>query len=200
MPIGRRSTDRTEGITDTIFKSRAMKDMVPPTTKDTGLSRINMREPIPQPHRLHIYTTKHNTHITLARPNTEPILAFSAGNIGFRKGQRGSYDAAFQLASYVFKMMKDRALLQDSNERNMDFDDLDMKIEDPIRNLEIVLRGFGKGKEAVVKAIMGNEGRNLRSKIIRFSYKLQFAQPTAAKDEMVFWSLPGKLAHFESEG
>lgn len=168
-PIGRKPTNRTQGITDTLFKSSAMKDMVPPSAKDTGLSRISIREPPAEPHHLHIYSTKHNTHLCLTRPNTEPIISFSAGNIGFRKGQRGSYDAAFQLSSYVFKMMKDRGLLRNANETDLDFEDLGMKTESPIKNLEVILRGFGKGREATVKAIMGNEGRGLRDRIIRVS-------------------------------
>lgn len=168
-PLGRKPTDRTQGITDTLFGRGDMKNMVPPSARDTGLSRISMKEPPPEPHHLHIYATKHNTHLCLTRPNTEPILSFSAGNIGFRKGQRGSYDAAFQLSSYVFKMMKDRGLLRDSSERDMDFEDLGLKTERPIKNMEVILRGFGKGREAVVKAIMGNEGRGLRDRIIRVS-------------------------------
>lgn len=65
--------------------------------------------------------------------------------------------------------MKDRGLLRDSSERDMDFEDLGLKTERPIKNMEVILRGFGKGREAVVKAIMGNEGRGLRDRIIRVS-------------------------------
>jgi len=39
------------------------------------------------------------------------------------------------------------------------------KLEAPIRDLEVVLRGFGKGREAVTKALLGAEGRFLREKI-----------------------------------
>lgn len=34
-----------------------------------------------------------------------------------------------------------------------------------VDKLEVVLRGFGAGREAVTKAIMGSEGRNARPKI-----------------------------------
>jgi small subunit ribosomal protein S11 len=137
--------------------------------RDSSLSSVIRREPPPEPHHLHIYSTKHNTHLTLTRPNREPVLSFSSGNIGFRKAQRGSYDAAFQLAAYVLKMMKDRGLLRHANERDMDFEELGMKTEGAIKSMEVVLRGYGKGREAVVKALMGNEGRGLRDKIIRVS-------------------------------
>lgn len=38
-----------------------------------------------------------------------------------------------------------------------------------INHLEVVLRGFGPGREAVTKVLMGNEGRLLRPKIIKVS-------------------------------
>lgn len=36
-----------------------------------------------------------------------------------------------------------------------------------IREMEVVLRGFGVGREAVTKAILGTEGRMVRPKIVR---------------------------------
>jgi small subunit ribosomal protein S11 len=98
-------------------------------------------------HHFHIYATKHNTHITLTDPNRNSIISLSAGNIGFRKAARGTYDAAYQLTSYVFGRMQEEGLLR------------------KIQNLEVVLRGFGIGREAVTKALLGTEGRLLRPKI-----------------------------------
>jgi small subunit ribosomal protein S11 len=128
--------------------------------------------PKPEPHHFHIYSTKHNTHITLTRPNREPILSFSSGNIGFRKGQRGSYDAGFQLAAYVMKMIQDRGLLRSESAFSQESEASVSKgkgAETPIKSLEVVVRGFGKGREAVVKALLGNEGRMLRNKVMRVS-------------------------------
>jgi small subunit ribosomal protein S11 len=50
------------------------------------------------------------------------------------------------------------------------------KLEAPIREVELVLRGFGKGREAVTKALLGSEGRFLREKITSVSddTKLKF--------------------------
>lgn len=75
------------------------------------------------------------------------LLSLSSGNIGFRKAGRGSYDAAYQLTAFTLKTMKERGMLRD------------------IKKLEIVMRGFGAGREAVTKAILGAEGRNIRDKI-----------------------------------
>ncbi|KAI9829126.1 MAG: hypothetical protein M1832_000149 [Thelocarpon impressellum] len=101
------------------------------------------------PHHLHVYATKHNTHITLTKPNRDAIISVAAGNIGFRKSARGSYDAAYQLAAYVMNRIQEQGLLAE------------------ILKLELVLRGFGSGRDAVTKALMGSEGRNLRGKVVR---------------------------------
>ena len=122
-------------------------------------------------HRLHVLATKHNTHLTLVQPPkpasqttssgisstnasaadqkkmVDVLLSISAGNIGFKKAGRGSYDAAYQLTAFTLKTMQERGMLHD------------------IQKLEVVMRGFGAGREAVTKAILGAEGRNIRDKI-----------------------------------
>jgi small subunit ribosomal protein S11 len=40
-------------------------------------------------------------------------------------------------------------------------------INNQIKKLEVVCRGFGAGREAVTKALLGSEGRLLRGKVIR---------------------------------
>lgn len=123
------------------------------------------------PHRLHINATKHNTHITFVQPPrtaartisssvsstsasaaqkakvVDVLLSLSTGNIGFRKGGRGSYDAAYQLGAFVMKQIQEKGMLRD------------------IKKLEVVLRGFGAGREAVTKILLGTEGRFLRDRI-----------------------------------
>ncbi|KAH8731141.1 hypothetical protein GQ44DRAFT_605035 [Phaeosphaeriaceae sp. PMI808] len=102
-------------------------------------------------HKLHIYSTKHNTHITLSKPNHDALISVSCGNIGFRKAGRGSYDAAYQLAAFVMSRIQDKGLLPQ------------------IQKLELVFRGFGSGREAVAKAIMGSEGKRIRGLIVKLS-------------------------------
>lgn len=102
-------------------------------------------------HKLNIYATKHNTHITLAKPNRDAIISVSCGNIGFRKAGRGSYDAGYQLAAFVMSRIKDKGLLPQ------------------IQKLELVYRGFGQGREAVTKAILGSEGKQIRPLIVKLS-------------------------------
>ncbi|KAL8995668.1 MAG: hypothetical protein Q9169_004638 [Polycauliona sp. 2 TL-2023] len=107
--------------------------------------------PLPQPHHLHVYATKHNTHITLTAPSRDPIISVSAGTIGFRKAARGTYDAAYQLGAYVMGRIQQQGLLAQ------------------IQHLEVVMRDFGPGREAVSKILLGSEGRNLRGRVIRVS-------------------------------
>ncbi|KAL8778578.1 MAG: hypothetical protein Q9213_007355 [Squamulea squamosa] len=106
---------------------------------------------LPQPHHLHIYATKHNTHITLTAPSRDPIISVSAGTIGFRKAARGTYDAAYQLGAYVMGRIQQQGLLAQ------------------IQHLEVVLRDFGPGREAVSKILLGSEGKNLRGRVVRVS-------------------------------
>ncbi|KAK0104786.1 hypothetical protein ONS95_005055 [Cadophora gregata] len=118
--------------------------------------------------QLHIYATRHNVHITLVRPpnwyhpstgkrypekgdNRTVALSLSAGNLGFRKSGRKHYDSAFQLASYVMSRMQESGL------------------NSWIKEIEVFLRGFGAGREAVTKALLGTEGRYLRGKVVKVS-------------------------------
>lgn len=109
------------------------------------------REKNEEPHHFHIYATKQNTHITVTRPDRSPMISKSAGDLGFKKSSRKSYDAAFQLASYVTGKLQESGKMRE------------------ISKVEIVLRGFGQGREAVTKALLGSEGRFLRKKIVKVS-------------------------------
>lgn len=102
-------------------------------------------------HHIHIYAHKHNTHITLTKPNHDALISVSCGNIKFKKAQRGSYDAAYQLGAFVMSRIKDKGWLRD------------------IKDIELVYRGFGAGREAVTKAILGSEGKHIRPLITKLS-------------------------------
>jgi len=101
------------------------------------------------PYNLHVYSHKHNTIITLTRPNGNPLMSLGCGNIGFRKSHRSGYDPAYQLSSHVFAQIQEKGLLQEIN------------------SIALVFRGFGLGREAFIKVLLGNEGRNVRPLISR---------------------------------
>ncbi|KAL5615579.1 hypothetical protein BROUX41_005622 [Berkeleyomyces rouxiae] len=102
-----------------------------------------------EPYHFHVYSHKHNTHITVTRPNRNPIISMSCGNIGIRKSRRKNYDAAYQLTAYVLERLYHEGW------------------QEKINNLEVVLKGFGAGREAATKVLLGQEGKLLSDKIIR---------------------------------
>lgn len=104
-----------------------------------------------EPYHFHILSHKHNTHVTVTKPNRDAILSLSCGNLGFRKSQRKSYDAAYQLGAYTI----DKLLQQGWHHK--------------IKKMEVCLRGFGQGREAVTKVLLGNEGKLLVNRIVQVS-------------------------------
>jgi small subunit ribosomal protein S11 len=135
------------------WKKNAFSGLIPDAEQDpmkqANLVKSELEDE--ERHHLHIYSTKHNTHLTLTKPNRDALISVSCGNIGFRGAGRGSYDAAYQLTSFVMSRIQDKGLLMQ------------------IQRLELVYRGFGAGREAVTKAILGTEGRNIRGKIVRLT-------------------------------
>ncbi len=116
-------------------------------------------------YNFNVYAHKGNTHITVSKPNRQAIVSMSTGNLGYRKSNRGTYDAAFQLAAYVM----DRLLQKAWHKK--------------IQNMAVVLRGFGPGREAVVKVLLGSEGRPFRNSIRRVadSTRLKFGGTRSKK-------------------
>ena len=98
-------------------------------------------------HHLHVYATKHNTIVTLTRPNRDPLLSLSTGNINFKKSQRGTFDAAYQLVTYAVTQIIEKGFLHE------------------MRRLELIFRGYGPGREAFQKVILGTEGRMLKGMV-----------------------------------
>ncbi|KAM0271909.1 hypothetical protein ACHAQH_008911 [Verticillium albo-atrum] len=111
-----------------------------------------------EPFHLHIYSHKHNTHVTMSKPDRGAIVSMSCGNIGFKKSRRKHFDAAYQLTAYVFERLR--------------FAGWDKKIN----RIELVLRGFGQGRDAGVKCLMSPEGSMWRQKVVRVadSTRLKF--------------------------
>ncbi|KAF3930453.1 hypothetical protein ABW20_dc0106907 [Dactylellina cionopaga] len=104
-------------------------------------------DPWAQLFHLHIYSTKHNTHITFTDPKKNAIISCSTGILGFRKAGRHTYDAAYQLAAHVFQKIEEKGLIP--------------------KKVEVILRGFGVGREACVKALLGKEGRYIKDVVVR---------------------------------
>ncbi|KAL4796430.1 hypothetical protein BDV19DRAFT_360962 [Aspergillus venezuelensis] len=96
------------------------------------------------PYHIHVLSHKHNTVLTLTRPNGSPLISYGTGVLGFRKARRGGYDPAFNLSAHFFGQIQEKGLLLN------------------IKKIEIIFRGFHQGRQAFTKALMGNEGKNIR--------------------------------------
>jgi len=132
------------------------------TFRETANANSFSSQPLSQPltrradnsHHLHVFASKHNTHITLTDQKRNPIISVSCGNLGFRKSTRGTYDASYQLGSYVLNRIAQTPKLMSTGAA-------------PIESLELILRGYGPGREATTKLLLGSEGVALRSKIVK---------------------------------
>lgn len=69
----------------------------------------------------------------------------STGNIGIKGAAKGSFDASFQLSAHVLGKIEEKDIRP--------------------RAVELILRDFGPGREAFLKALMGKEGLSLRGSI-----------------------------------
>ncbi|GCE99924.1 hypothetical protein ZYGM_001209 [Zygosaccharomyces mellis] len=80
-------------------------------------------------------------------------FSLSTGCLGFRKAARGEYEAAFQTSAKVFQMIQDKKFMD--------------------KDIEIVLKDFGKGRAAFIAALNGKEGTQLRKNVVRISDKTE---------------------------
>lgn len=92
-------------------------------------------------------------------------LHVSAGQLGFRKAQRAEYEAGYQVSSKMFKLIEEKRLLA------------------PNDKIELVLKNFGKGREAFLAALQGKEGTAIKPHVTRISddTKIKFGGVRAKK-------------------
>lgn len=92
-------------------------------------------------------------------------LHVSAGQLGFRKAQRAEYEAGYQVSSKMFKLIEEKRLLA------------------PNDKIELVLKNFGKGREAFLAALQGKEGTAIKPHVVRISddTKIKFGGVRAKK-------------------
>ncbi|RMZ89367.1 hypothetical protein DV736_g3399, partial [Chaetothyriales sp. CBS 134916] len=117
------------------------------------------------PYHIHVYAHRHNTHITFTSPAFNPILSFSCGSIGLRKAQRSSFDAAFNLSTFFFRRLA-VAQWRDGGKKMGARSPLktirDVQTRSEGEGVEVILRGYGPGREAFQKALLGQDGAVVR--------------------------------------
>ncbi|KAA8908031.1 hypothetical protein TRICI_004858 [Trichomonascus ciferrii] len=85
--------------------------------------------------------------IEKVRPQQEVKLSLSTGQLGYRNTKQGEYEAAFQTAARMFKLMEERGYTD--------------------KELELVFRQFADGREAFLNALNGKEGNKIRPLVSR---------------------------------
>lgn len=186
--IGCRSFASTPSTLNASANPTSFKDILNSTTIASGATNSNIAVNPEQTSRknrknerivlwkLHGTFNKHNTHLTLSavvedldfldkNPNlsyNEQVLYYlnlphhpkahiSAGQLGFRKAQRAEYEAGYQVTSKMFKLIEEKRFLG------------------PNDKIELVLKNFGKGREAFLSALQGKEGLFVKPHIVRIS-------------------------------
>jgi small subunit ribosomal protein S11 len=107
-------------------------------------------------YRFDCHCSRNNTITTLSSlthsddpfkpPSSKVIAWFSGGSVGFKKGQRASYEAGYQCAVRVFKLLEE------------------LKQTDTV-HVDLYFKGFGQGREALRTALMAAEGDHIRETI-----------------------------------
>lgn len=119
------------------------------STASESYSAPIVRDDDLEPYHFHVFAHKHNTHVTVTKPNREPIISMSCGNIGFKKSRRKGFDPGYSITKYVIERLTHNGW--------------PLKM----RRVELVLRGFGGGRDGAIKVLMSPEGKIIRDKIVR---------------------------------
>ncbi|GAA6026922.1 hypothetical protein JCM8097_005964 [Rhodosporidiobolus ruineniae] len=137
------------------------------------LRSTSARARLNQPYKLHVYSTRNNTILTLSTTPTggsdpapsdphHPIAWVSAGSAGYKGAARGTYDAAVEVALKMFTKVKDliEPPVLSGGQRQK-------AAGPPPTELEVVFKGFGKGRDAVFRTLMTAEGDVVRGLVRR---------------------------------
>ncbi|GAA5866047.1 hypothetical protein JCM8547_002927 [Rhodosporidiobolus lusitaniae] len=133
------------------------------------------RHRLTQPYKLHVYATRNNTILTLSTSPSgghdpapgephHPIAWVSAGAAGYKGAARGTYDAAVEVSLKMFTKIKNlvEPPVLSGGQR--------MKAAGPPpTELEVVFKGFGKGRDAVFRTLMTAEGDAVRALVRRLT-------------------------------
>ena len=98
--------------------------------------------------RLHCHSSPNNTIATLTKEDGSTLAWFSGGSCGFKKGNRATYEAGYQCAVRTFRKIEEESQRDGS-----------------IR-VDLFLKGFGQGREALKGALLAAEGENIRPLVV----------------------------------
>ncbi|KAL8292986.1 hypothetical protein RQP46_000680 [Phenoliferia psychrophenolica] len=130
------------------------------------------------PYKLHVFSTRNNTILTLTHtpgftsPTSiadqassaphNPVAWVSGGSAGYKGAARGTYDAAVEVSLRMIKKVEelvDPPIGSGGQKR---------KVKSPApTELEVIWKGFGQGRDAVFRSLMGGEGEKIRHLVKR---------------------------------
>ncbi|CAO1634557.1 unnamed protein product [Parajaminaea phylloscopi] len=111
------------------------------------------------PFYLHIRTSTNNTLLTLTNGKGNTLYACSGGSVGFKGAARSGYEAGYQAALNMFSVIGERHRTVWPNQKN----------GGTMFKLELVWKGFGRGRDAVSRALLADEGTMVRQYVSRMS-------------------------------
>ncbi|KAJ1941192.1 hypothetical protein EC988_006828 [Linderina pennispora] len=82
---------------------------------------------------LHVHASSNNTILSLTDANGRVIVNASGGTVGFKKAQRAGFEPAYQATVHIANAVREKAI--------------------PVNKVELRLKGFGAGRDAVFKAV-----------------------------------------------
>ncbi|KAJ1678784.1 hypothetical protein EV182_003362 [Spiromyces aspiralis] len=87
----------------------------------------------PKHHILHVHASANNTILSLTDHKGKVLINTSGGSVGFKKSQRGGFEAAYQAAVKITEKAQEAGI--------------------GVRYLEMRFKGFGPGRNASFKAV-----------------------------------------------
>jgi small subunit ribosomal protein S11 len=113
---------------------------------------------------MNVSCTPNNTHIVMSDSSGHPIKSgsWSGGSCGFKGVNRSGYEAGYQCAVRAFARVKQLAR-ESAEMRGMGAGGGG----GGGAHFEVLFKGFGRGREAVYKALMTSEGDDVRPFVTR---------------------------------
>ena len=98
---------------------------------------------------VHAVATTRNIHVTITNYKKNPLVSVSAGQLGLKHSKRGTIEAGLDTTIKAFQKLEE-------SEYNID-------------KVEVVLKGFNKGRNGFLSALLGHHGDFLRKKVVRIT-------------------------------
>ena len=96
---------------------------------------------------IHGVATTRNIHVTIADHKHNPVIVTSGGRHGLKHSKRQTIEAGYTTTVAAFEKFA--------------------KSNYEVREVEIVLKGFGQGRKGFLSALEGHHGEFIRNKVVR---------------------------------